>query len=91
MNSYNEVLLLRSLNQVVEQGLPMMTDSLTESQYKLWEDYSKEVIQLATKDTGLQLYVNYLQLILNLSGKKLTPFQRLHYCLKYILEVMKVI
>jgi len=87
----NNSLLYSSLDNVVRQGLSLMNNSLTESRYQLWEDFSKEMIQSATNGTGYNLYANYLSLLLTVRTANLTPYQKLNHCLKYLLEVMKAL
>jgi len=88
---YNKEYVFTTLNKIIEQGLSMMNrnNPLEERQFQMWIEFSREMIQLATKDTSLNLYANYMSIILTMYNTKLSAEEKLLYCIKYLLEVMK--
>lgn len=88
--AYSQNFMQQTLSSIVEKGMPLMTNDLTETTFMAWLEFSKELLQIATKDTVATTYINYLQLIITLHSSRLTPYQKLYYCLQFLLEVMKV-
>lgn len=89
--TYGQNFMQQTLGSIVEKGMPLMTNDLTEAMFMTWLEFSKEMLQLATKDTVTSTYINYLQLIITLHSSRLTPYQKLYYCLQYLLEVLKTV
>jgi hypothetical protein len=87
---YNKEYVFTTLTKVIEQGLTMMNNnSFGEQQFQTWLEFSKEMVQLVTKDTSLNLYANYMSIILTMYNTNLSPQQKTLYCVKYLLEIMK--
>jgi len=84
-------LMPQTLKTLVDIGMPLMKNDLSEAQLSVWLDYSREMLRVATNDKASSIYINYLQLILTLGSTKLTPYQKLYYCLQYLLEITKII
>jgi hypothetical protein len=80
-----------TLNQAIEKGLSMLNGFIDERQYQIWVDYSKEIIQITTRNTNLNLYANYLSIILTLYNANMSPNDKLMYCVKWLVDVMKEI
>jgi len=90
-DSHNQILMQQALGTVIDKGMPLMINDLSEEQLSIWLDFSKEMLRVTAKDTASYVYINYLQLILTLMSTKLTPYQKLYHCLQYLLEIMKVV
>ena len=89
--NYNQTIMLQALRSVIDKGMPLMTDDLTETMLSTWLEFSKEMLKIATKDVNTTIYINYLQVLLTVHSTKLTPYQKLYHCLQYLLEIMKTI
>ena len=87
---HQNALIFRALSSIVDEGMPLVIDDLTETLLSTWLEYSKEMLKIATKDANTTIYINYLQLLLTLHSANLTPYQKLYYCLQYLLEIQKV-
>ena len=91
VNTRNEEKMFDSLNQVVMTGLALLKSEASDEQYRLWEDYSKEMIRLATSSTKSNLYANYLNLLLKIHAQDLTPELRIRKCVRFLLLIMKIL
>jgi len=89
--NHNQTIMLQALRSVIDKGMPLMTDDLTETMLSIWLEFSKEMLKMATKDSNATIYINYLQILLTVHSTNLTPYQKLYHCLQYLLEIMKTI
>jgi len=87
----NGAFIQQTLQTVIDKGMPLMTNDLSDSLFTTWVDFTKEMLRIATKDEATSIYLNYLQLLLTLHSTKLTPYQKLYHCLQYLLEITKVV
>ena len=82
-------IIVNTLSKVIEKGFDMSRNHFDDQLYRLWVDFSKEMVQLATRDTQYRLYVDYLELLIDLNRLNLSPEQKLNSCLKFLIEVSK--
>ena len=68
--------LFNNLDQIVTKGLNLLKSKADDAQYQLWENYSKEEIRLAVSNTRLNLYAKYLDFLLSLYDRELSPEYR---------------
>lgn len=78
------------IQQAIETGLKFMqNDQVTEETYQIWLEYSKSILNIATKNPSI--YSNYLSVILAASDPNLQPHQRLSMCLQYLINILPII
>jgi preprotein translocase subunit Sec63 len=91
MNNYiNKDLAFKTIKQLIEDGLKLMNNSLTESELNIWIDYSQKILELSTKNNPTILF-NYLKLALEVRSKNIQPYQKLSFCIEYLIEMLKVL
>lgn len=78
------------IQQAIETGLKFMqNDQVTEETYQIWLEYSKSILNIATKNPSI--YSNYLSVILAASDPNLQPHQRLSMRLQYLINILPII
>ena len=54
----------KHINDLVSEGLKQMSNpELDDNMFKIWLDYSKQVLEISTKDYNAAILLNYLRLI----------------------------
>ena len=77
------------IQNVINQGLNLMQNSLTEQQYQIWLEYSKSMLALASKNPNIMMH--YMQVILSASNPSLKPYQRISMCLRYLIGIQSIL
>ena len=81
----------KHLNDLVSEGLKQMSNpALDDNMFKIWLDYSKQVLEISTKDYNAAILLNYLRLIMSIDSQ-LTPTQKIGVCLDYLIGVLRII
>ncbi len=76
---------------VVSEGLKQMSKpALDDDLFKIWLDYSKQVLEISTKDYNAAILLNYLRLIMSIDSQ-LPPTQKIGVCLDYLIGVLRII
>lgn len=80
----------KPIQQVIDQGLKLLqSNQVTDSTYKIWVEYSKSMLNIATNNPTI--YSNYLSVILAASNPSMQPSQRLSMCLQYLINIQPII
>ena len=106
MNPYKEFA-FKHITELVEEGIKrarsipdnnyqghsaysqMMNDS---NEFQRWADYSRQVIEISTREIDVSIYLNYLRLIIPLqSDSTLSAQEKIIACLKYLIKVLEII
>ncbi len=77
------------VQKVIDQGLELIQVNLTEEQYKIWLEYSKSMLALASKNPNIMMH--YMQVILSASNPSLKPYQRISMCLRYLIGIQSIL
>lgn len=81
----------KHINDLVSEGLKQMSNpALDDDMFKIWLDYSKQVLEISTKDYNAAILLNYLRLIMSIDSQ-LTPTQKIGVCLDYLIGVLRII
>ena len=81
----------KHINDLVSEGLKQMSNpALDDDMFKIWLDYSKQVLEISTKDYNAAILLNYLRLIMSIDSQ-LTPNQKIGVCLDYLIGVLRII
>ena len=81
----------KHINDLVSEGLKKMSNpALDDNMFKIWLDYSKQVLEISTKDYNAAILLNYLRLIMSIDSQ-LTPTQKVGVCLDYLIGVLRII
>ena len=81
----------KHINDLVSEGLKQMSNpALDDNMFKIWLDYSKQVLEISTKDYNAAILLNYLRLIMSIDSQ-LTPTQKIGICLDYLIGVLRII
>lgn len=76
------------LEGAINQGILLMKNSnLSEQQFNIWLEYSKNLLTLATKNHAL--ISNYYTVIAMTSHQP--PYQKLSMCLQYLIRIQSQI
>ena len=71
----------KHINDLVSEGLKQMSNSaLDDNMFKTWLDYSKQVLEISTKDYNAAILLNYLRLIMSIDSQ-LPHTQKVGICL----------
>ena len=77
------------LDGAIRQGLNLMSQSnVTEDQFRVWLEYSKNLLGLSNNPIFM---TNYLNVVVAAYNPGFTPAQRLSMCLRYLIEIQSVI
>lgn len=80
----------KPIQQVIDQGLKLLQNNqVTDSTYQIWVEYSKSMLNIATKNPTI--YSNYLSVIFAASNSSIQPSQRLSMCLQYLIKIQPII
>ena len=78
-----------TLKMVIDRGLQLLQDGVSENAYQVWLQYSRETIeQIAGKSV---FHINYLQVILATMDVNIELSQKLSMCLKYLIGILPLI
>lgn len=81
----------KHINDLVSEGLKQMSNpALDDNMFMIWLDYSKQVLEISTKDYNAAILLNYLRLIMSIDSQ-LTPTQKIGVCLDYLIGVLRII
>ena len=81
----------KHINDLVSEGLKQMSNpALDDDMFKIWLDYSKQVLEISTKDYNAAILLNYLRLIMSIDSQ-LPPIQKIGICLDYLIGVLRII
>ena len=81
----------KHINDLVSEGLKQMSNpALDDNMFKIWLDYSKQVLEISTKDYNAAILLNYLRLIMSIDSQ-LTPTQKIGVCIDYLIGVLRII
>ena len=81
----------KHINDLVSEGLKQMSNpALDDNMFKIWLDYSKQVLEISTKDYNAAILLNYLRLIMSIDSQ-LTPTQKIGVCLDHLIGVLRII
>lgn len=74
------------LEGAISEGISLMSNpNLSEQQFNIWLEYSKNLLNLATKNSA---YIsNYYTVIIAANTGKLQPYQKLTMCLQYLISI----
>lgn len=74
------------LEGAIREGISLLSNpSLSEQQFNIWLEYSKNLLNLATKNST---YVsNYYTVIIAANTGNLQPYQKLSKCLQYLISI----
>lgn len=94
MNSfYNTKLewIKKHINDLISEGLKQMGNpALDENMFRIWLDYSKQVLEISTRDYNAAILLNYLRVIMSINPQ-LPPSQKVGICLDYLIGVLRII
>lgn len=92
MNNYRRQEFVRSkLRELVDDGLTQMRNpNLTEELSQIWIDYSRQVLEITTRDYNPEILLNYLRVVLSIQPH-LLPYQKIGVCLDYLIGVLRII
>lgn len=74
------------LEGAIREGISLISNpNLSEQQFNIWLEYSKNLLNLATKNST---YIsNYYTVIIAANTGKLQPYQKLSMCLQYLISI----
>lgn len=74
------------LDGAIRQGINLMRNpNLSEQQFNIWLEYSKNLLGLASKNNALM--INYHTVIYAATNRNLMPYQKLSMCLQYLISI----
>ena len=80
---------LDAVMNVIDRGINMLSSNLSEDMFQTWFKYSREILEIVTKDNPA-LLINYLDFSIALSGSNSAPpYHKLKQCTEYLLEIAK--
>ena len=77
------------LDGAIRQGISLMNATLSEQQFNIWLEYSKDLLSLAYKNNVLM--TNYYAVIFAANNRNLEPYQKLSMCLRYLIDIQSVL
>jgi hypothetical protein len=87
--NHGNYLIYETLDIMYAMGIDKMNDDLSEDEYQIWIDYSKNIIETVSNKTDIKLNENYISLIECMDKTEFQPFQKLNACIDYALDIMK--
>lgn len=94
MNSFyntKQELVKKHINDLISEGLKLMGNpALDDKMYRIWLDYSKQVLEISTRDYNAAILLNYLRVIMSIKPQ-LSPSQKVGICLDYLIGVLRII
>ena len=81
----------KHITDLISEGLKQMGNpALDENMFRIWLDYSKQVLEISTRDYNAAILLNYLRVIMSINPK-LPPSQKVGICLDYLIGVLRII
>lgn len=81
---------INPIQQVIDQGLELMRKAdITEDLYQAWIDYSRAMLNIATKNPAI--YANYSTVILSATMPNIPIYQRLSMCIQYLIRILPIL
>lgn len=81
----------KHINDLISEGLKQMGNpALDENMFRIWLDYSKQVLEITTRDYNAAILLNYLRVIMSINPQ-LPPSQKVGICLDYLIGVLRII
>ena len=77
------------LKTVIDRGMQLMQNDVSEDMFKIWLKYSQSVIEQIAN--GTTFHIGYLQVILSTMASTILPYQKLSMCLKYLIGILPLI
>ena len=81
----------KHITDLISEGLKQMGNpALDENMFRIWLDYSKQVLEISTRDYNAAILLNYLRVIMSINPQ-LPPSQKVGICLDYLIGVLRII
>lgn len=77
------------LKTVIDRGMQLMQNDVSEDLFQFWLKYSQSVIEQIAN--GTTFHIGYLQVILSTMTSTILPYQKLSMCLKYLIGILPLI
>lgn len=77
------------LKTVIDRGMQLMQNDVSEDMFQIWLKYSQSVIEQIAN--GTTFHIGYLQVILSTMVSTILPYQKLSMCLKYLISILPLI
>lgn len=77
------------LKTVIDRGMQLMQNDVSEDMFQIWLKYSQSVIEQIAN--GTTFHIGYLQVILSTMDSTILPYQKLSMCLKYLISILPLI
>jgi len=93
-NSSNSILSQNARDiilKIINQGTNMMNCNTTDQQFELWTSYAKDMLDIAIKNDQLQVKTQFLEIVFSAQNANLQPFQKIHFCIQFLLNVLKTV
>lgn len=91
LHNMNTEWVRKHINDLISEGLKQMSNpALDENMFKIWLDYSKQILEISTKDYNAAIILNYLRLIMSIDPQ-LPATQKIGICLDYLIGVLRII
>ena len=92
MNNYRKQEFVRSkIRELIDDGLVQMRNPELSNEFTLiWIDYSRQILEIATKDYNPDIVLNYIRVIMSIQPH-LMPYQKIGICLDYLIGALRII
>ena len=77
------------LKSVIDRGMQLMQNDVSEDMFQIWLKYSQSVIEQIAN--GTTFHIGYLQVILSTMASTILPHQKFSMCLKYLISILPLI
>ena len=92
MNNYRKQEFVRSnIRELIDDGLVQMRNPELSNEFTLiWIDYSRQILEITTKDYNPDIVLNYIRVIMSIQPYMM-PYQKIGICLDYLIGVLRII
>lgn len=90
-NNRRQDFIRTQIRKLVEEGLVQMRrPDLTDEYSSIWIEYSRQVLEIITREYNPDILLNYMKVIMSIQPQ-LRPYQKIGICLDYLIGVLRII
>ena len=90
-NNRRQDFIRTQIRTLVDEGLVQMRrPDLTDESSFIWIEYSRQVLEIITRDYNPDILLNYMKVIMSIQPH-LKPYQKIGICLDYLIGVLRII
>jgi len=75
--------------KIIDQGTNMMKMDTSNEQFNIWVSYAKNMLDIAVKNDQLRIKTRFVDIVVSAYNTNLQPYQKIHFCVQFLLGVLK--